>query len=51
MHDKVLHADAKMNKADWMTAAAALVGVLGIGLGWWWAKIADDSGRWRFLAL
>ncbi|WP_161888231.1 cation diffusion facilitator family transporter [Pontibacter russatus] len=24
-----------MNKADWMTAAAAVFGVLGIG--WWWA--------------
>lgn len=37
MHDKVLHADAKMNKADWLTATAALVGILGIGLGFWWA--------------
>jgi divalent metal cation (Fe/Co/Zn/Cd) transporter len=33
----VLHADAMMNKADWLTAAAAILGVLGIGLGWWWA--------------
>lgn len=37
LHDKVLYADAKMNKADWLTAAAAGVGVLGIGLGYWWA--------------
>ncbi|UIJ73329.1 cation diffusion facilitator family transporter [Aurantimonas sp. HBX-1] len=37
LHDKVLYADALMNKADWMTGAAAVVGVLGIGLGWWWA--------------
>lgn len=37
IHDKVLHADAEMNKADWMTAGAALVGVIGIGIGWWWA--------------
>lgn len=37
LHDKVLYADAKMNKADWMTAVAAMVGVLGIGIGWWWA--------------
>ena len=36
LHDKVLHADAKMNKADWMTASAALVGVVGIGFGLWW---------------
>ncbi|MDQ3528545.1 MAG: hypothetical protein M3425_01105 [Actinomycetota bacterium] len=26
LHDKVLHADATMNKADWMTAGAAMVG-------------------------
>ena len=37
LHDKVLYADADMNKADWMTAGAAIVGVLGIGLGIWWA--------------
>lgn len=40
LHDKVLHTDAAMNKADWMTAAAALVGVLGVGIGWWWADAA-----------
>jgi len=37
LHDKVLYADAKINKADWLTAAAAMGGVLGIGLGLWWA--------------
>ena len=37
LHDKVLHADALMNQADWMTAGAALVGVVGIGFGLWWA--------------
>ncbi|MBB4638084.1 cation diffusion facilitator family transporter [Longimicrobium terrae] len=37
LHDKALHADAAMNKADWMTGLAAIAGVLGIGLGWWWA--------------
>lgn len=37
LHEKVLHADAEMNRADWMTAGAAAVGVLGIGLGLWWA--------------
>lgn len=40
LHDKVLHADALMNKADWLTAGAAMVGVLGIGIGWWWADAA-----------
>jgi divalent metal cation (Fe/Co/Zn/Cd) transporter len=37
LHDKVLYADAQMNKADWMTASAAMVGVIGIGFGLWWA--------------
>jgi cation diffusion facilitator family transporter len=37
LHDKVLNADATMNKADWLTAAAAIAGVLGIAFGLWWA--------------
>jgi cation diffusion facilitator family transporter len=37
LHDKPLFADAQMNKADWMTGAAAGVGMFGISLGWWWA--------------
>ena len=37
LHDKVLFADAKMNKADWLTGAAASLGVLGIAYGLWWA--------------
>lgn len=36
LYDKLLYTDAKMNKADWMTAVAAGIGVVGIGLGWWW---------------
>lgn len=39
-HEKVLHADAAMNKADWMTGVAAIAGILGIGLGFWWADSA-----------
>ena len=37
LHDKVLFADAKMNRADWLTATAASAGVVGIGFGLWWA--------------
>ena len=37
LHDKVLYADAQMNKADWLTASAAMAGVIGIGFGLWWA--------------
>lgn len=37
IHDKVLLADATMQKADWLTGLAAIVGILGIGFGFWWA--------------
>lgn len=37
LHAKVLHADANMNKADWMTGLAAMGGIVGIGFGLWWA--------------
>ena len=40
LHDKVLYADADMNKADWMTAVGSIVGVGGIGLGIWWTDAA-----------
>jgi cation diffusion facilitator family transporter len=40
LHDKNLYTDAEMNKADWMTAVAAIVGVVGIGFGLWWADAA-----------
>jgi divalent metal cation (Fe/Co/Zn/Cd) transporter len=40
LHDKTLQADAEMNRADWMTAFAAMGGVVGIGAGLWWADSA-----------
>jgi cation diffusion facilitator family transporter len=40
LHDKVLYADAKMNRANWLTAGAAIVGIIGIGVGLWWADAA-----------
>lgn len=40
LHDKVLYADADMNKADWSTSLATIVGVLGIGVGLWWMDSA-----------
>lgn len=40
LHNKVLYADADMNKADWMTAVGSIVGVAGIGIGLWWADAA-----------
>jgi cation diffusion facilitator family transporter len=61
LHDKVLYADAQMNKADWMTAGAALVGVIGIGFGAWWmdaaaaivigADIAHDGSKYTRAAV
>jgi divalent metal cation (Fe/Co/Zn/Cd) transporter len=40
LHDKVLYADADMNKADWQTGLATVVGVAGVGLGLWWFDAA-----------
>ena len=40
IHDKTLLADADMNKADWLTGLAGIGGVMGIGMGWWWADAA-----------
>ena len=37
LHDEVLHTDALMQKADWMTGLAGVAGVLGIAFGFWWA--------------
>jgi divalent metal cation (Fe/Co/Zn/Cd) transporter len=36
LHDKILHADAGMMRADWMAEAATAVGVIGLGFGVWW---------------
>lgn len=46
LHDHGLLADAEIAEADWMTAAAAIGGVLGIGIGLWWA----DSAAALFIA-
>lgn len=40
LDDDVLHTDAMMQKADWMTGLAGAAGVIGIGLGYWWADAA-----------
>ncbi|SDH60665.1 cation diffusion facilitator family transporter [Agrococcus jejuensis] len=47
LHDKLLYADADMNKADWTTAVGSIVGVTGIGLGIWWL----DSAAALFIAV
>lgn len=35
-HDKILYADAEMNRADWMAELATAIGVIGTGFGLWW---------------
>ena len=55
IHDKVLMADAAMQKADWLADLAAIAGIIGIGFGLWWADavaaaiisidVAYDGGR------
>jgi cobalt-zinc-cadmium efflux system protein len=40
LRDEVLDTDAMMQKADWMTGLAGVLGVLGVGLGFWWADAA-----------
>lgn len=41
LHDRVLYADAEMNKADWMTTLGAIAGIIGLGAGLWWADTAS----------
>lgn len=47
LRDKVLHTDADMQKADWQTGLAGIVGILGVGLGFWWA----DAGAAAVISL
>ena len=37
LHEKVLFVDSHAQKADWMTAAGGMLGIIGIGFGLWWA--------------
>ena len=37
LHDKTLAADAEINAADWQSASAAIVGLIGVAFGLWWA--------------
>lgn len=40
IHDEVLVTDSEMNRADWQTGAAGILGILGIAWGLWWADAA-----------
>jgi cation diffusion facilitator family transporter len=37
LHDKALHVSAQLNKGDWLSGIAGVIGILGIGFGLWWA--------------
>ena len=36
LHNKILYTDANAQKADWQTAGAAIIGIIGVGFGLWW---------------
>jgi divalent metal cation (Fe/Co/Zn/Cd) transporter len=36
LNDKVLLADAQMSAANWQSAGAAMIGILGVAWGFWW---------------
>src|SRR5215212_501501 len=37
LHAKTLQVDADLNKGDWLTGLAGVVGIVGVGFGLWWA--------------
>jgi cation diffusion facilitator family transporter len=37
LHNKILYTDADTQKADYNTAFAAMLGIVGVGFGLWWA--------------
>lgn len=40
LHDKELEAESKMNRDEWMSEGAAIVGLLLVAFGHWWADAA-----------
>jgi cation diffusion facilitator family transporter len=47
LHDKVLHVSAVLDKGDWLSGVAAVLGIIGIGYGFWWA----DSVAAAFISI
>jgi len=43
LQDRALAADAKMNHDEWMSEGAAIVGLLLVGFGFWWADAASAA--------
>ncbi|MFL6417294.1 MAG: cation transporter [Bryobacteraceae bacterium] len=40
LNDKTLHVSAELNKGDWLSGIAGVVGILGIAYGFWWTDAA-----------
>jgi cation diffusion facilitator family transporter len=40
LHEKALQTDAELNKGDWLTGIAGVLGITGIAYGFWWADSA-----------
>lgn len=40
LHDKSIHVSSTIDKGDWLSGVAAIVGILGIAFGYWWADSA-----------
>jgi divalent metal cation (Fe/Co/Zn/Cd) transporter len=40
LHSKALQAEAEMNRAEWMSEGAAIVGLLLVAFGFWWGDAA-----------
>jgi divalent metal cation (Fe/Co/Zn/Cd) transporter len=40
LHGKEEHAESRMNRAEWLSEGAAIVGVLAVGFGLWWGDAA-----------
>ena len=47
LHEKALMTDANINKGDWLSGLAGVLGILGIAYGYWWA----DSIAAGFISL
>jgi cation diffusion facilitator family transporter len=43
LQDEMLDTDAMMQRADWMTGLAGIIGVLGVGFGFWWTDAAAGA--------
>jgi cation diffusion facilitator family transporter len=43
LHEKALQTDAELNKGDWLTGIAGVLGILGIAYGYWWADSVAAS--------